>query len=95
MVSDLSAGRRRGLICRTARFGDRGAPPMSELNRGPHPLAGDAAAGRRRYTSVLGEQALGPSGFVPLPADDEDRAVSALAELIAPLYDRQDEGRGH
>lgn len=51
----------------------------------PRPASGPL--GRRRYKSTLGPQTLGASRFVALSAEDEERAVDALAELLAPLID--------
>lgn len=52
---------------------------------------------RRRYRSARGPLVVHPSQFVALSPEDEQRALAALAELLAPLFrprpgDQDDEG---
>lgn len=41
---------------------------------------------RRAYRPPVGDLVLHPPRFVPLPPEDEQAALAALAELLAPLF---------
>lgn len=60
-------------------------PAHDPLPDRPARTRGQASVGRRQRppTSV---QTLRPPRFVPMSAGDEDRAVGAFAELLAPLF---------
>jgi hypothetical protein len=50
----------------------------------PSPAPPEDARVRRRYSTKL--LVVHPAEFVPLAPSDEQRALAALAELLAPLF---------
>lgn len=53
----------------------------------PQPDKPDRASRpRRAYRPRVGDLVVHPPRFVPLPPEDEQAALAALAELLAPLF---------